>query len=131
MRMPALINTVDHVVLKRAINFFIFAAVITIFSATITYIMNPDIKRVMEGLGDSSLGKIKESTGIDKVWSYVVHNGFAVPLQMFILAFIPIPFLYCINIVTTNALLGVVFGIALQADSEKGFELIISSSFCF
>ncbi|MBN6192933.1 stage II sporulation protein M [Aneurinibacillus sp. BA2021] len=123
-------NVVNKVVFKRAINFFIFAVAITIIATLITYIINPDVKEVMEvweGIGDSSSGQIKESTGIEKVWSYVAHNGFEVPLQMFILALIPIQFLYFINIITTTTLVGFVFGFLLQANFVKGFELIISS----
>ncbi|MED4718732.1 stage II sporulation protein M [Bacillus badius] len=123
-------NLVNKVLIKRAINFFIYAVAVTIIATIITYIINPDLKEVMggmEGLEDSSSVQIKESTGMDKVWSYVVHNGFTVPLQMFILALIPIQFLYFVNIISTISLLGVVFGIVLQADFVKGFELIISS----
>ena len=50
-----------------------------------------------------------------------------VPLQMFILALIPIQFLYVINIILTVSLPGILFGIGLQADFIKGFELIIAS----
>ncbi|MFB6468145.1 stage II sporulation protein M [Cytobacillus sp. Hz8] len=120
-------NVANKVVLKRAIYFFIFAAAITLIATIVTYIINPDLKEVMEGIGDSSPSQIKETTGIDKVWSYIIHNGFVVPLQMFILALVPIQFLYLVNIISTNSLLGVVFGIALQADFKKGFQLIISS----
>ena len=121
-------NVVNKVVFKRAIHFFIFSAVITIIATLITYIINPDLKEVIKGIEDRSPDQIKESTGIDKVWSYIVNNGFAVPLQMFILALIPIPFLYLVNIISTiSYLLGVLFGIVLQADFEKGFELVISS----
>ena len=125
--MSTMTNVVNKVIFKRAINFFIFAAAITIIATIITYIINPDLKEVMEGIEDSSPDQIKESTGIDKVWSYIVNNGFAVPLQMFILALIPIQFLYVINIISTISLLGVLFGIVLQVDFKKGFELIISS----
>jgi uncharacterized membrane protein SpoIIM required for sporulation len=125
--MSTMTNVVNKVVFKRAIHFFIFAAVITIIATIITYIINPDLKEVIKGIEDRSSDQIKESTGIDKVWSYVVNNGFAVPLQMFILALIPIQFLYLVNIISTISLLGVLFGIVLQADFEKGFELVISS----
>lgn len=115
------------VILKRAGYFIILTAAITFIATIITCIVNPDIKAVMEGIGNSAPSQIKESRGIDKVWSYIVHNGFAVPLQMFILAFVPIQFLYLANIISTSSLLGVFFGVALQASLDKGFELIISS----
>lgn len=50
-----------------------------------------------------------------------------VPLQMFILALIPIQFLYVINIILTVSLPGILFGIGLQANFIKGFELITAS----
>jgi len=120
-------NLIDKVVFKRAINFFIFAASITIIAAIITYIINPDLQEIMAGLKNRSSEQVKESEGIDKVWSYIVNNGFAVPFQMFVLALIPIQFLYFINIITTVSLPGVLFGVALQVDFGKGFGIIISS----
>jgi uncharacterized membrane protein SpoIIM required for sporulation len=119
--------TMSKIVFKRAINFFIFAAAITIIATIITYIINPDLKEAMRGLENSLPDQTKESTGIDKVWSYVVNNGFTVPLQMFILALIPIQFLYVINIIVTVSLPGVAFGLALQVNFRKGFDIIISS----
>jgi uncharacterized membrane protein SpoIIM required for sporulation len=119
--------TMPKIVFKRAINFFIFTAAITIIATIITYIINPDLKEVMGGLENRLSDQAKESTGIDKVWSYVVNNGFTVPLQMFILALIPIQFLYVINIILTVSLPGVAFGLALQVNFRKGFDIIISS----
>ena len=122
-----MMSTMPKVVFKRAINFFIFAGALTIIATLITYIINPDLKEVMGGLESRLPDQTKESTGLDKVWSYVVNNGFMVPLQMFILAFIPIQFLYVINIIFTALLPGVAYGLALQADFRKGFDIIISS----
>lgn len=90
--------TQPKVVFKRAISFFIFAAALTIIATIITYIINPDLKEVMGGLDNRLPDQTKESTGLDKVWSYIVNKGFMVPLQMFILSLIPIQFLYVINI---------------------------------
>ena len=125
--MSTMTEIVNKVIFKRAINFFIFSATITIIVTIITYMINPDLKEVMKGIEDSSSIQIRESTGMDKVGSYIVNNGFSVPLQMFFFALIPIQFLYFVNIISTISLLGVLFGIALQVDFEKGFELIISS----
>ncbi|MEK4423772.1 stage II sporulation protein M [Solibacillus sp. FSL K6-1523] len=116
----------NQVVFKRAIKFIVFSAAITMIATIITYIINPDIKEVVLGMEESLSIQIKESTGIDRVWSYVINNGFAVPLQMLILALIPIQFIYLLNIISTTSLLGVFWGIALLID-EKGFELIIAS----
>ncbi|WP_244889023.1 hypothetical protein [Neobacillus drentensis] len=43
-------STLPRVVFKRAINFFIFAAALTIIATIITFIINPDLKEVMGGL---------------------------------------------------------------------------------
>lgn len=118
---------VNKVIFKRAIIFFAFSVAVTMIATFITYLINPDLKEVISGIEERLPIQIKVSTGIDRVWSYVVNNGFAVPLQMFILAVIPIQFLYMINIISTSSILGVFFGIALQLDFEKGFELIIAS----
>lgn len=93
----------------------------------ITYIINPDLKAVMEGTKSRLPDQVKESIGIHKVWSYIVNNGFMVPLQMLILALIPIQFLYVANIISTVLLPGILFGIGLQADFKKGSEIIIST----
>jgi uncharacterized membrane protein SpoIIM required for sporulation len=56
-----------------------------------------------------------------------VHNGITVPMQMVILTLIPIQYMYLLNMILTNLILGIVFGIAVQVDLEVGFQLIISS----
>ncbi|PGZ95468.1 hypothetical protein COE51_20105 [Bacillus pseudomycoides] len=120
-------NVINKVVFKRAINFFTLGVALTIIATIITFIINPDLKEIMEGVGNRLPDQVKESTGIEKVWSYIVNNGFIVPLQMFILALIPIQFLYVISIILTVSLPGILFGIGLQVDFQKGFGIIISS----
>lgn len=123
-----MVSTFPKTIFNRAVKFFLFAAAITIIATIITYIINPDLKEVMEGATNRIPDQVKESTGIDKVWSYIVNNGFMVPLQMLILALIPIQFLYVVNIVSTVSLPGILFGVGLQADFKKGFEIIISTT---
>ncbi len=125
--MRVISKIINKVVFKRAINFFILGVTLTVIATIITFVINPDLKEIMEGIGNRLPDKIKESTGIEKVWLYIVNNGFIVPLQMFILALIPIQFLYVIHIISTSSLLGVVFGIVLQSDFKKGFGMIIST----
>ncbi|WP_410985093.1 stage II sporulation protein M [Bacillus cereus] len=125
--MRVISNVINKVVFKRAINFFILGVALTVIATIITFVINPDLKEIMEGVGNRLPDQVKKSTGIEKVWSYIVNNGFIVPLQMFILALIPIQFLYVINIILTVSLPGILFGIGLQADFKKGFGIIISS----
>lgn len=120
-------KVIDKPLFKRAINFFMFATSITIIATIITYILNPDLKEIIEGMEESLPDQVTESTGINLVWSFIVNNGFMVPLQMFILALLPIQFLYVVNIIVTVSLLGIVFGVVLQADIVEGFGLVIAS----
>lgn len=122
-------SVIDNIVFKRAVKIFLFAISITIIATIITYLINPDIQKVIDGV-DSNLSdndQINESTGIHKIWLYIVNNGFVVPLQMLILAIVPIQFLYMINIISTVSLTGILFGVALQADPLKGLKIIIST----
>ncbi|WP_240377150.1 stage II sporulation protein M [Bacillus piscicola] len=127
MRRSVILHTVNKAIWKRSITIFIVALSITILATIITYIINPDLQEVMDTVGNNRAEPLKDATGIKKVWLYVVNNGFLVPLQMFILAFIPIQFLYLINVIATVSLPGVLFGVVLQSDSNQGVELIISA----
>ncbi|MBY0600478.1 MULTISPECIES: stage II sporulation protein M [Bacillus] len=120
-------NVINKVIFKRAINFFILSVALTVIATIITFIINLDLKEIMEEIGKKLPDQVKEPTGIEKVWSFIVNNGFIVPLQMFILALIPIQFLYVISIILTVSVPGVLFGIALQVDFKKGFGMIIST----
>jgi len=115
-------------VFKRSIKFMILAVAITIATTVITYIINLNLEEISEGMGNNLPDQVRESEGLKKVWSFIVNNGFIVPLQMFILALIPIQFLYLLNIILTVALPGVLFGIALQANFKKGLAIIISAA---
>ncbi|MGG0668158.1 stage II sporulation protein M [Lederbergia citrisecunda] len=104
-----------------------FAISLTILATLITYLINPDVNDVLDGIGNQSSDTLSDSRGIHKVWAFIVNNGFSVPLQMFLLALIPIQFLYVLNIMTTVSLPGILFGIALRIDADKGFGMIFSS----
>lgn len=104
---------------KRAMSFFIFGLALTIVASVVTFIVNPELKN---GVGDSL-----ETTGLSRVLDYIKNNGLLVPLQMFILALIPVPFLYLANIVVTMIALGFFIGIALHIDVFDGIGLTIAS----
>ena len=125
--MAAIHKIVNKVIFKRAANFFTLAVIITIAATVITYVINPDLKSVAESLRVHSSDQLRESTGMKKVWSYVVNNGFVVPLQMFVFTLIPVQFLYLVNIITTATLPGILFGVILQADSRNGMKIIAST----
>ena len=62
------------------------------------------------------LATLKDSKSL----KYIVNNGFRVPLQMFILALLPIPYLYLINLVVTIIMPGILLGFLLSFDLHKG-----------
>lgn len=121
-------KTVNKSVFKRAIVFFVIAMIVTILGIVITYMINPDIKGVMESFESRSSDQFREATEIKKVWAYIVNNGFIVPLQMFILALIPVQFIYFVNIISTALLPGILFGIVLHLDFIKGLEMMVATS---
>ncbi|ARF15641.1 hypothetical protein SporoS204_03260 [Sporosarcina ureae] len=125
--MMIIFKLVNKTAFKRAVVFFVIATIMTVLGTVITYFVNPDLKGVMESFGNSSSDQLNEFTGIKKVWAYIVNNGFMVPLQMFVLALIPIQFLYLINVISTAILPGILFGVVLQLDFIKGIEMITST----
>lgn len=120
-------QVVNHATFKRAIKFFLFLTIITVLTTLITYILglNLDITKVIDSIGASK--EITKVTGIKKVEAFIINNGFKVPLQMLILAIIPIQFLYLLNVFIPSFIIGIAFGIILQIDSVKGSQIIISS----
>ncbi|HLQ73490.1 MAG TPA: stage II sporulation protein M [Bacillota bacterium] len=111
----------------RAIKFLLFSLALTVIALFVTYVANPDIGAVTEGISRSIDPDLKEATGIKKVWAYIVNNGFMVPLQMIALAIVPIQFLYVLNIATTVTLPGILFALVLRADASQGLKLMIAT----
>lgn len=120
-------RVVNQTTFKRAIKFFLFLTIITVFTTLTTYILglNLDIIKIIDSIGASK--EINKVTGIQKVGAFIINNGFKVPLQMLILAMIPIQFLYLLNVFIPSFIIGIAFGIILPIDSVKGFQIIISS----
>ncbi|QRA16471.1 MULTISPECIES: hypothetical protein [Staphylococcus] len=44
------------------------------------------MKEVVKSIDNGIPGSVKESSGLDVVFKYIVNNGLVVPLQMFILS---------------------------------------------
>lgn len=120
-------HVINQTTLKRAAKFFLFLTIIAVFTTLIVYILglNLDIITVMDSIGVSN--EISQETGMRKVVAFIINNGFKVPLQMLILAIIPIQFLYLINLFIPSCIIGIAFGIILSIDSIKGFQIIIAS----
>ena len=120
-------RVVNQTTFKRAIKFFVFLSIITMLTTLITYILGfkLDITNIIYSIESNK--EISKVTGIQKVGAYIINNGFKAPLQMMLLAIIPIQFLYLLNVFIPSFIIGIAFGIVLQNDSVKGFQIIISS----
>lgn len=120
-------RVVNQTTFKRAIKFFVFLSIITVLTTLITYIvgLKLDITNIIYSIG--SIKEISKVTGIQKVGAFIINNGFKAPLQMLLLAIMPIQFLYLLNVFIPSFIIGIAFGIVLQNDSVKGFQIIISS----
>lgn len=96
-----------------------------VISGIITYIVNPNIEIIknIQGLPEDK----QRAEGLEKVWQYIINNGFKVPLQMLILSIIPIPFLYSANLISTSILTGFVFTLLIRFDLHIGLIGVVSS----
>src|SRR5699024_165734 len=88
--------------LKKSFFYLIAAELIGIIALVVTYIIHPDISGIIEGASNKIPDQVEEATRTSKVLAYIKNNGLIVPFQMFLLSFIPIPYIYAINIVSTQ-----------------------------
>ena len=105
--------------------FFCISISLMLISGIITYIVNPNIEIIknIQGLPEDK----QRAEGLEKVWQYIINNGFKVPLQMLILSIIPIPFLYSANLISTSILTGFVFTLLIRVDLHLGLIGVGSS----
>ncbi|WP_345773118.1 stage II sporulation protein M [Mammaliicoccus sp. C-M11] len=110
---------------KRIMIFFCISISLMLISGIITYIVNPNIEIIknIQGLPEDK----QRAEGLEKVWQYIINNGFKVPLQMLILSIIPIPFLYSANLISTSILTGFVFTLLIRVDLHSGLIGVGSS----
>lgn len=115
----------DKPMTKRIIIFFSISMSLMLISGIITYIVNPNIEIIknIQGLPEDK----QRAEGLEKVWQYIINNGFKVPLQMLILSIIPIPFLYSANLISTSILTGFVFTLLIRVDLHLGLIGVGSS----
>lgn len=113
--------------IKRAFIIYgiMMSAAILTFIISLVFCPSEEILKDITNKLPQNSSEIK---GLEKVWMYVVNNGFIVPLQMFVLALIPIPFLYFLNIVSTSIITGVIFGFAIHVVPSFGWILALSST---
>src|SRR5699024_6487124 len=113
--------------LKKSFFYLIAAELIGIIALVVTYIIHPDISGIIEGASNKIPDQVEEATGTSKVLAYIKNNGLIVPFQMFLLSFIPIPYIYAINIISTQMIVGVLYGAVLRENLTEALKLILSS----
>lgn len=91
--------------------------------ALITYAIHPNIQSIVNSIPVSN----KTTSSSEKLMFYFVSNGIKVPRAMFLLAFIPIPFLYLFNLVLSSALGGIVYGSIFSFSLHKGMIMLVSA----
>ena len=87
----------DDAYLKRTLKFLFTTLLIFNHPYFGNYIQS--IYRNFKSATESTHNSVDKARGLQKVWEYILNNGFKVPFQMLILTIIPIPFLYYLNII--------------------------------
>lgn len=95
---------IDWKMFRRLSFIFIFIIIISFF---ISCIVHPSVSDFLN-LADSKNNLGVTSSKTTKCIQYIVNNGLKVPLQMFLLSLIPIPFFYFMPMVLTAIATGVV-----------------------
>ncbi|WP_414054586.1 stage II sporulation protein M [Macrococcus equi] len=113
--------------IKRAFIIYGIMMLVAILTFIISLIFYPS-EELFKDITSKLPPNSAELKGLDKVWMYVVNNGFIVPLQMFILSLIPIPFLYFLNVISTTIITGIIFGFAIHLLPDFGWILVLSST---
>ncbi len=112
----------DETFWRRVGMIYLFSISIVIITTTMTYFLNLSVD-VLPKAGAS----IEQAEGFSKVLAYIGNNGFIVPFQMFLLALIPIPFLYLLNILSSAIAFGIVVGFALRLAHHEAYSIIFAS----
>ncbi|AVQ34694.1 stage II sporulation protein M [Staphylococcus kloosii] len=111
--------------LKRALKIFIITTALLLITIFLAYMFHPTEESI-KSLGNKTSKIVSEKQGLAKIWGFIQINGFHVPLQMFLLALIPIPFLYTLNLIATIIIPGIMFGFFINFDTHKGLTSFIA-----
>ncbi|MBF7027446.1 stage II sporulation protein M [Staphylococcus sp. 23_2_20_HW] len=117
--------TIEKGFISRTLKIFLFSIGIMILTVAITYSIDINMKEVIKSIDNGIPGSVKSSSGLERVFEYIVNNGIVVPLQMFILSLIPIQFLYLFNLIYSSILPGIVMGIAIKINVYKAIIIIV------
>lgn len=99
---------------------------ILILGFVVAWMIKPDIMGIINWTDKK--GFTTNKTPMDKFLQYIFNNGLKVPFQMFILALIPIPFVYYLPVALTAAITGVIFYLpfAPQVQGKVSFLSVFS-----
>lgn len=120
-----MLNIKDQNYFKRALNFFILSTILLLMTIPIALFFHPS-EEFIKQLGSNSPESISKTQGLKKVWGFIQNNGFHVPIQMLLLALIPIPFLYTLNLIVSLIIPGILFGFFIHFDTYKGLTNLIA-----
>lgn len=129
----------DDTYIRRTIKFLVTILIIFLVTFILAIIFSPSTETI-KNLSKGIPSNVANAVGLEKVWEYILNNGFKVPFQMLILAIIPIPFLYYLNIISTAIPPAIALGFVINYDIYKGTMVTISSiphffveilAFCF
>ncbi|MBF0769388.1 stage II sporulation protein M [Staphylococcus warneri] len=129
----------DETYIRRTIKFLVTILIIFLVTFILAIIFSPSTETI-KNLSKGIPSNVANAVGLEKVWEYILNNGFKVPFQMLILAIIPIPFLYYLNIISTAIPPAIALGFVINYDIYKGIMVTISSiphffveilAFCF
>ena len=120
-----MLNIKDQNYFKRALNFFILSTILLLMTIPIALFFHPS-EEFIKQLGSNSPESVSKSQGLKKVWGFIQNNGFHVPIQMLLLALIPIPFLYTLNLIVSLIIPSILFGFFIHFDTYKGLTSLIA-----
>lgn len=118
--------SLDHSYLKRTIKFFVVTLLIFLITFILSIIFSPSIE-TFKDVTSGTPKTLREATGLYKVWEYILNNGIRVPLQMLILAIIPMPLLYYLNTFITAIIPAIALGFAIHIKIYQGSMIFISA----
>ncbi|MCU5747046.1 stage II sporulation protein M [Staphylococcus sp. SQ8-PEA] len=120
-----MLNIKDQKYFERALKTFIIVTTLLLITIILAFFFHPTQEFIKE-LSLKSPKRVSETHGLTKVWGFIKTNGFFVPIQMFILSLIPIPFLYTLNLIATVVVPGIMFGFFINFNTYKGLTHFIA-----
>lgn len=101
--------------------------IVMILAGIVTYLINPNIQELIGSVDGAVSSSIDRTTQWNQFVSYITHNGISVPIQMFLFALIPVPFIYWLQPMLTALLPGILFGIVFRYSVTKGWIIVLSA----